>query len=263
MASLGAWLDYLAGNRVPILMYHSISDTPNDQLAVPPKQFEQQIDWLINDSFKIISLEEAVRRMRRRPGLNLRKTVVLTFDDGYNDFLHNAAPILQKHCLPATIFIVMGRVGKLSTWDTSEVARKTLNWKEICQVKKLGFSIGSHSMTHPSLVALGQRTLLHEIGESLRMLKEIIGEQFCAFAYPFGQFSMREKEAVAKAGCHCALKNRGLWGNGYETDLYLLKRDIVSNSYSLTGSQRLVRGRQDWEYIRGHWRQLIRRFVIP
>src|SRR5207253_11186003 len=87
------WPSYVRANRLRILMYHRISESAGDRLAVTPERFVAQMDFLAGHKFQILSLQEAQRRLSARD--ELARTVVLTFDDGYRDFLTTAAPILK------------------------------------------------------------------------------------------------------------------------------------------------------------------------
>ena len=69
--------------RIPILMYHSISDEdPNNNLLVPPSMFEEQMAWLEANGFTAMNLDEALESMET--GKVPKRPVVITFDDGYS-----------------------------------------------------------------------------------------------------------------------------------------------------------------------------------
>src|SRR5581483_2844399 len=103
-AAITSFWDYLRRHRVRILMYHSIANEPRDRLAISPSSFAAQMQYLADGQFNVISLAAACQLLRT--GRTLSKAIVLTFDDGFRNFLTNAAPILQEHGFPATVFIV-------------------------------------------------------------------------------------------------------------------------------------------------------------
>ncbi len=110
----------LNGNA-KILMYHRFSEKPSFR-KISLQTFESQLR-LIKKHFEIISLGEFVCSLKRgiSPGSN---TVVLTFDDGYQDFYYYAFPLLQKYSLPATLFVTTDFIdGKMWMWpDVLEYA---------------------------------------------------------------------------------------------------------------------------------------------
>ncbi len=101
----------MLSKNMKIIMYHGVVD--NDSgidcwWLLKRSQFEKQVRYL-RKHYKVISIDEAVDNLSR-PGLNFRDNVVLTFDDGYKNYLTNAYPILKKHNLPSTIYITAGKV---------------------------------------------------------------------------------------------------------------------------------------------------------
>ena len=101
-------LSYFNFGGVVILMYHSIAEN-NEFFTVSPKEFEKQMAYLKNHNFNVVKLTDL-------PGLFkkpiLRKSLVITFDDGYEDNYLNARPILEKYNLPATIFVSSACIGE-------------------------------------------------------------------------------------------------------------------------------------------------------
>ncbi len=104
-----------------VLIYHRVLDLKNDPqlLCVTPENFEKQIIWL-KENFKIISLSELVKKIKEKKLDD--KYIAITFDDGYFDNLYYAKPILEKHKVPATIFVSTGLIGKNQEfwWDELE-----------------------------------------------------------------------------------------------------------------------------------------------
>jgi hypothetical protein len=85
-----------------ILGYHSISDSA-DPAAVGPKAFEDHLHYLAGRGHTVVTLATLVDWKRGKARL-ARKAVALTFDDGYQDFLTAALPILERHNTPVALF---------------------------------------------------------------------------------------------------------------------------------------------------------------
>lgn len=100
--------------RVPILMYHSISDRPNAEtrpLAVRPSAFAEQLSYLKENGFTPLTVADLVASLHRNNGRSIpERPVVVTFDDGYADFHSEALPVLERHDFPATVFLTSGWV---------------------------------------------------------------------------------------------------------------------------------------------------------
>jgi peptidoglycan/xylan/chitin deacetylase (PgdA/CDA1 family) len=246
------WHRYLSGNRLRILMYHDISKEDDDRLTVRQNIFEQQMAYLAGHGFDIVALKTGLKLLRA--GANLRRKVVLTFDDGYASFLDVVVPTLLRLAFPATLFIVPGHFGGRAVWSSGSSERGLLSELHVRQLSELGFDLGSHSMSHCNLLKAAPAELALELSRSLQWLVDL-GQPFKAFAYPGGQWSKRECDAVRTTGYDCALIVGGRWGNGPETDRYLLKREPVLASDDIDWFARRVGGYYEpyylWARMRG------------
>lgn len=238
------WRDYLKGNRLRILMYHSIDSNAHDRFTITPQQFERQMAFLAENGFQVVSLQTGVKQLSMTA--NLDHSLVLTFDDGYRDFLTNAAPILESFKFPATLFILTE--SKMASWQSNGHAKTLLSQDELAEIKARGFSLGSHTATHPDLTAVDDSTLERELSDSRAAIAEF-GETFIPFAYPGGTFTQRERDAVERAGYDCGVIVGGRWGNGPETDRFLLKREPMLASDSTKWFQKRVSGFYEAHYL--------------
>jgi peptidoglycan/xylan/chitin deacetylase (PgdA/CDA1 family) len=88
-----------------VLLYHRVTPEPDPAFPpLPPAVFEEHCT-LIKRCFNVLPL--GVMVARRRQGQSLKGCCAITFDDGYGDFLEHAYPILERHALPATHFLVV------------------------------------------------------------------------------------------------------------------------------------------------------------
>ena len=98
---------------VPILMYHRIAaEGPLrlERYRVTPKLFSDQLTALYQAGYRTIGIQELIHAIERDEPLT-GKPIVLTFDDGYRDFLTDALPLLRVHGFSATIFLVAEHIG--------------------------------------------------------------------------------------------------------------------------------------------------------
>lgn len=94
--------------KVRILLYHRIEYLCDDynMQAVTPDNFERHMRYL-SKHYDVLSLNDPMERWFED---GERDAVIITFDDGYYDFLYNAVPVLEKYHMPATIFIATGNI---------------------------------------------------------------------------------------------------------------------------------------------------------
>ena len=215
---LGTFLKY--AYVPPILMYHSVGDTDNiTKLSVSPENFERQMKFLKDNRYNVITLEKMAGYIRegKRPPY---KSIAITFDDGYYNNYQYAYPVLKKSDLPATIFIIVSKIG-LPGW---------LGWKELKEMSDSGLvTIGSHTVMHHWLPAVGTEVLKHELGDSKAILENNLGKPVNLFCYPLGVYNDRVKRFVKEAGYGCAVtSNMGQYEKGI--DVYSIKRIKISRT---------------------------------
>ena len=90
---------------VPVLMHHHVSNSPG-MITVSPENFESQIAWLARTGWTSLTLDQYAGFLAGKPVP--RKSIVITFDDGYLDNWVYAHPILQKYGMHAVVFVVTG-----------------------------------------------------------------------------------------------------------------------------------------------------------
>ena len=122
-----------------------------------------------------------------------------TFDDGYTDFLEHAVPVLQRHGMTSTIYVVAGRLGDANQWDDGP-RLAVLDADGVRAVAAAGHEVGSHTMTHARLPGAAPGTLAAEVGDSKRVLEEVLQTEVPGFCYPYGAFDDAAAEAVRRAG---------------------------------------------------------------
>ncbi len=179
-----------------ILLYHSISLGP-PPLCISPTLFAGHIAWLKSNAH-IASLSEAVDFATAGEPLP-PNTVVLTFDDGFADFYSEAAPILRRAGLPATVFLPSGFCGRTNAWPTQPAGIKEqplLAWVQIGELAQQGVEFGSHSVTHPVLTELSEADAMHEIHASKTEVEAHTGGCVRFFAYPYGKWNPAVRELV-------------------------------------------------------------------
>lgn len=233
-------LDLITNNRFFILGYHSVMDDPADVWSIHPSDFAAQMEFLAQKKIRVRSLDYCVEQLRqgKAPG----NAVVITFDDGYLNFLQNAVPILQKHHFPATVFVPVDLIGRKSNWCNQKLQREIMEWGDLQEIIRLGFAVGSHSLNHIELTSLDPTELTRDVFESKKILEDRLGNPVTSFAAPFAVCDTRETKEIERAGYQCNCGPVKLNGNGLKTDRFMLGRTFVKNFTSLQDISDQVNG---------------------
>ncbi|MDP4133757.1 MAG: polysaccharide deacetylase family protein, partial [Bacillota bacterium] len=136
---------------IPVLMYHSISSRPNNSLCVPEIQFAKEMEWLSNQNYHCLTIEEFYLALVDDDPLP-EKSILLTFDDGYVDNYKVALPILEHYNFKATFFIIVNSIGA-----------EGMSLDQIKELTKKGYSIGSHTSNHLDLSILSAKRQENEL----------------------------------------------------------------------------------------------------
>ena len=182
--------------RVPVLEYHYIRvvTDPYDRLgfnlSVTPLNFAIQMDWLTRHGYHPINLADLRAYFAGLAPLPARP-VVLTFDDGYQNFYIAAEPILQAYGFKAVAYIVPGFWGN----------RAYMTPDELTQLDRSGLvQIGSHTVDHVNLTHAGPAQVNYQLRASKSMLERLLGHPVVDFCYPTGRFDDLVIAAVGNAG---------------------------------------------------------------
>ena len=207
---------------VSVLMYHSIADNPRDPHSVAPEEFSRQMLELAERRCSVISLAEAIHTLRSLR--NIFDSVVITFDDAYENFLTDAAPILHRHGFPASIFVPTGLVGKTAVWDSYDQSKRLMDWDQLAEVSRQGFCVGSHTINHPRLTECTPTDLEFELKGSLETLCKRIPDVLPVISYPGGFFGRREMKAAKAAGYIGGVGVASRWKNYPWTNPFHIRR---------------------------------------
>ena len=222
--------------KVPILMYHMVCETEDPkekQYCCHPTAFRKQMAYLKRAGFRVVEIDDLINSIMNSTSLP-KKSIAITFDDGFADNYENAFPVLKKYGFPATMFVVSQLVGKTNEWMQEEgfPARKLLGWEKLKDMSENGITIGSHTITHASLIDIEIKSAMHEISNSKSELEDALGKAVRYFAYPYGRFNQQIEELVAEAGYLGACSTRSGF-NSVRVSPFALRRIEVYGTDTL------------------------------
>lgn len=174
------------GRRVPILMYHSISNReesghPYFRTVTSQDAFERQMRYLDENGYTAVRIGEALEYLDGTRELP-RQPVVITFDDGYADFESAAYPVLAQYGFTAIVYLPTAFIGEIGGWFKE---CGCLTWNQVRELHGLGIEFGSHTVNHPKLVELSAKAVEEEVRRSKEEIEQRIGSGITSFAYPF------------------------------------------------------------------------------
>ncbi len=195
IASDSAGLQEEVKIQLPIVMYHyveyvkDLSDIIRQKLDINPFLFGNQIKTLHDEGFRTYFVKDIPDLLADKI-IPSKKSVILTFDDGYEDFYYDVFPVLKKYQMKATIYVIYNYIGR----------KGFLNEAEIKELLASGLvELGSHTLDHAYLKQMPQEEAEKQIVESKKLLEEKFGVPIESFAYPFGAFTQESIDLVKKA----------------------------------------------------------------
>ena len=171
--------------RVPILMYHYISEPPADadiyrkDLSVSPARFESHLNLLKERGYRVVTLDDLLGFLANGTPLP-DKPVILTFDDGYADNYIHAYPLLRKYDMVGHFFIISDFV--------NQARSGYMTWPQIAEMASVGQRIGSHSRDHPDLKGKAVDYLVWQALGGLEAIQEHTGSHPRLISYPAGSY---------------------------------------------------------------------------
>ena len=228
---------------VPILSYHRFSGGNvgsasasasaggyAGKMVVASANFAAQLDWLARNDYHVIRLSQLPAFLEGKRPLP-RRSVVITFDDGYESVHRHALPVLRKYGFPATLFVYTDFIG----------AGDALSWGQLKELDGSGlFDIQAHSKTHRNLIdrAAGESGAAYRQAIELEarvpreLLERRLGKPVRHFAYPYGDANETVLEVLARQQYELAVTvNPG--GNPFFAQPLMLRRTMIYGDYSL------------------------------
>jgi peptidoglycan/xylan/chitin deacetylase (PgdA/CDA1 family) len=204
--------------QIPIFMYHQIDRIPPKvdangvrakfrSLIVSPASFARQM-WLLKKlGFRGVSMSELMPYLRGEKTItNDGKVVGITFDDGYQNNLTYALPVLKQYGFSSTCYAVSGLAGQSNRWDADQSvsAKPLMTAAEMREWMAGGQEIGSHTQHHTDLLAVDTQLARAEIFASKTELEAMTGVPCQHFCYPYGRFNASHVAMAQEAGYESA-----------------------------------------------------------
>lgn len=213
------WVKVKAGAVVaPILLYHHIDDVdPPNRYTISVKVFKKQMKMLYDWGYTTLTISQLVEVLVNGGRLPPRP-VVITFDDGNEDVYANAFPIMQDFNFVGVFYIVSNRLESPGF----------VNVKQLTEMTKAGWEIGSHSMSHFNLIN-DHSFVRSEVLQSRLDLEDALGVPVKTFAYPYGLTDPYVTEKTQDYGYRAAVGLGTCVEHTWSTLYYLCRREVQSD----------------------------------
>jgi peptidoglycan/xylan/chitin deacetylase (PgdA/CDA1 family) len=221
--------DHLRNNApgIVVLAYHRVGGRSSaDEIDLPEQRFAAQMAHLAR-MCDPIGVDDALVALRGSPAGD-GYPVVVTFDDGTADFVDVALPILERHAIPATLYVATDFVDRSRPFPGGGLP---VSWAGLRDATSTGLvTLGSHTHTHCLLDRVDPATASEELRRSRDLIAEHTGTRPEHFAYPKALVGTRAVEDVVRATYRSAAV-AGTRANPYaRTDPWRLARSPVQRA---------------------------------
>ena len=199
------------------LMYHRFEENKYPSTNIRMNIFLEHIDAIKDNGYEFYDLKLFDEQFNE-PKNN--KKILLTIDDAFLSFYENAWPILKKNEIPFILFVSTKPIGK----------RGYMSWEQIKEIEKEKFAyIGNHSHTHDYLIKFSYSDFKDDINESIKIFKKNLGYNPIFFSYPFGEYSLEQKNFIKKNFKYAFGQHSGVIDS--TKDKYELPRFPINENY--------------------------------
>jgi peptidoglycan/xylan/chitin deacetylase (PgdA/CDA1 family) len=212
-----AWsrLPLLRGPAMMLVGYHRIAER-DDGLTVRPATFASHMRWLALQRTRLptVDVETAAAPGAEWPS----QSVAVTIDDAWADVHENGLEVMREAAIPVTLYVPSRLI------DTPEYMTRS----QLVECVEAGIAIGGHSRSHADLRRCDDADLERELRGGREDLEDLLATPIRRFAYPFGHYDERVREAVVAAGYTTAITTRRRWARP-GGDPFLIPRGFVEN----------------------------------
>lgn len=169
------YLFFTPKNRLPILMYHQIKKESDDELTVSVKNLEEQFHHLTKNGYTTLFFKDL--NQNKLP----KKSIIITFDDGYDNNREFLEPLLKKYGLKATIFIPTNFI------EQGYNEHQMMTFEQIRNLDNNFISIGLHSHAHKNFREISVAEAEQDLKTNMQILERENIKYERVFAYPYGK----------------------------------------------------------------------------
>ncbi|WP_119344732.1 polysaccharide deacetylase family protein [Facilibium subflavum] len=207
----------MPAKSIPVLMYHHVLPQ-SGFITSSIDQFKQQMQWLKDNEYSTLSAD-AFYAFKFKQAKLPKKSVLITFDDGWKDNLIYAYPILKQYGFKAILFVITSWVDKASNKDHTSQEQKfgdythktcmeklllapekvVLSWDELRSMQDV-FDIQAHTHTHREAIYEEIPSWEDDIQQSKMLITKKLGKVPRHLCWPKGMYDKQSIEVASAYG---------------------------------------------------------------
>ena len=225
---------------LPILLYHSVDDEPAAEVAqwsVTPGQFAEHMSVLRDGGWTTFTVSELVRLMDTGATWPER-TVVVTFDDGFEDVLTRAMPAMDG--MVGTVYVTSGWLRDPHR-DHTPAPGRMLSPLQLPEIASAGWEVGAHGHRHLALDAVPRSVAANDVADSKHLVEDALGDVARSFAYPYGYHDRAVQRLVQEGGFAHAVGVKNVHSHAHD-DRWGFARITVERGMTTTWLEHTLAG---------------------
>lgn len=235
-----------AETGVTVLIYHRFGEDEYPTTNIAVERFREQLEFLKNNDYKVIPLQQLLQFIRKGTKLPGR-SVVITVDDGYRSVYEKAWPVLKEYGYPFTVFLYV-KATENNHWNY-------LSWDQVREMQAAGVDFQNHGFAHDHMafkpaerdMAEYRAGIRADLAVSTRILSEELKKRPLFFAVPYGEYNATLLEEIRSFGYEAIfLQDPGSVSS--DTDPFAIPREPILGT--------------DWSTMQ-HFQMVLERVDLP
>ncbi len=207
--------------NLPVIMYHHTTTKQNNtgQYTVLLSEFESDIEYIKKCGYTTVTVNDLIDFVNGYKSLP-EKSVMITFDDGFESFYRLCFPVLKRENMKAVMAVIGVETEKYSKINDHNINYSNLTWDQINELSESGLvEIANHtynmhhnqngerkgmSMLKNETDEQYMETITDDIIKMQILLKQRAGVDSATIAYPYGAYNAKTKQIIKSLGFKCS-----------------------------------------------------------